>query len=512
MIDYAKMPHMDAWLRHPVLGDPSFDTFERLGEAVHCSQPPFEMSVNCSVFRDFDDIWYYYAGLYGPGYIGTQPAYFRIYRTKDRGVTWEDLGRGFPAGFRFAGESVASDVSPDAVVFYDEKRKKYLLTYDTATNAPLWESAPSPDFHLLDGAAIAWGDTPAGPFERLPHRMVTSCGIAGKLGRFNRYYASTVIPREKDYLALVLMDSGRYFAWGLAALTAPAPEGPWSEPQIVLSCDREEYFPCPVEFYPAEVHEGVVHCAATSVAKNRNYQVLFQAPLEQAHCKEAWHLTENGNRWHSRNRADEYAGIWGQTYQGFVEPDTGRYVVAFPSRDARDYGMLCLAARPWDTPHSDGFTISAHSGPAMSPLLAAYEDVSLEAAFAFGGTVDVAFAYRGILGPNDSTSDAIAAPGCMADYSALRLREKECAVISVSAEGAETVHAALPIEEATRLRLHWQAGKLSAWVDGRCLCESLPIACSAGKTAPLALLLQPHSYFTCETFAVSGQPRGYTLR
>lgn len=51
--DYAKTEHMEKWLRHPVLGDPSFDTFERIG-IVHRSEPPYEWAVNGSIFRDFD--------------------------------------------------------------------------------------------------------------------------------------------------------------------------------------------------------------------------------------------------------------------------------------------------------------------------------------------------------------------------------------------------------------------------------------------------------------------------
>ena len=30
-IDFAQGSKADAWLRHPVLGDPSFDSFQRLG-------------------------------------------------------------------------------------------------------------------------------------------------------------------------------------------------------------------------------------------------------------------------------------------------------------------------------------------------------------------------------------------------------------------------------------------------------------------------------------------------
>ena len=107
--DYAKTTHMDAWLRHPVLGDPSFDSFERLGDTVHKSQPPYEWAVNGSLFCDFDGSWYYYAGLYGYGYRGSLRSRFKIYRSADKGMSWEDLGWGFEEGFVFDGHETPAD-------------------------------------------------------------------------------------------------------------------------------------------------------------------------------------------------------------------------------------------------------------------------------------------------------------------------------------------------------------------------------------------------------------------
>ena len=63
------MENMNVWLRHPVLSDPSFDTFEKLGETVHQSEPPYKWAVNGSLFCDpADGAWYYFSGLYGKGY------------------------------------------------------------------------------------------------------------------------------------------------------------------------------------------------------------------------------------------------------------------------------------------------------------------------------------------------------------------------------------------------------------------------------------------------------------
>lgn len=509
--DYAKTKHMDAWLRHPVLGDPSFDTFQRLGDTVHRSEAPYHWSVNGSLFRDHDGVWYYYAGLYTRGYGIELPSRFRIYRSADQGQHWEDLGWGFEDGFHFQGDDVPSDGCPDVVLHYDEKQKKYLLTYDTYTYDHRWPEEPDPYSLSTSGAALAWADSPAGPFTRLPNRLVTNSPDTA-CGRFKRCYATTVLPRSNDYIAFILMDSGRYYSWGLAVATAPAAEGPWSKPEIILSCDRPEYYPCPLEFYPSYTLDGTVYCPATSVAKNRNFQALFEAPLEQAHDPAAWHLSANGNLWHSRNHPDEYYGIWGQTYHGFLEPDTGRFVVMFPSRDARDCGTLSVATRPWDTPHSDGFTMTAHDGPSISPLLCSYRDFTLEADFSCQGTIDFAFAYRGILGPNDSTSDAVPSAQCLSDYCAVRIERERCTVVSLSPEGKETVLSQIPLsEKASSLRMVWNNGLLSAQINGISLCDALAIAEAKAISAPIALVLQAFSRIECAKFQVSGSCEPYTL-
>ena len=42
-VDFARATYRDAWMRHPVYGDPSFDPFERLpGNPILRGAPPFE--------------------------------------------------------------------------------------------------------------------------------------------------------------------------------------------------------------------------------------------------------------------------------------------------------------------------------------------------------------------------------------------------------------------------------------------------------------------------------------
>ena len=509
--DYAKTENMNFWLRHPVLGDPSFDTFERIGDTVHVSEPPYEWAVNGSIFRDFDGAWYYYAGLYHSGYGRGEPSRFKIYKSVDRGQSWEDLGYGFNDKFRFEGNTADTENGADCVICYDEKKKKYLLTYDNSTNDFTWEDAHNPNATADAGASLAWSDSPAGPFERLPSRFVSDKFGAGCCGKFDRYYASTVLPRENDYIAFVLTDSGEHFAWGLVAMTAPSPEGPWSKPHMILSPDRPEYYPCPVEFYPAEVHNGIVYCSATSVARNRNYQAVFEAPLEKAHDPAAWKLTEDGNIWHARDLEDEYYGIWGQTYHGFIEPDTGKYVVMFPSKDKRDYGCLSVAARPWDTPHSDGFTLTGHGGASISPLLNSYRDFNLEAEFSFKGSIDIAFGYNGILGPDDSCADSVPSEQTLSDYSAIRFTEKKCSVVSVDRDGNEkTLAERNLLSQSISLSVCYSDGKLNVNVNEDTLCTNLYIEQSSDKTAPLALIAQTFSRIDCTKFAVYGESFDYT--
>src|SRR5512147_30501 len=52
-IDFAESRHVDDWLRHPVYGDPSFDSFERLaGNPIYRGSREFAWPVNGFLFID----------------------------------------------------------------------------------------------------------------------------------------------------------------------------------------------------------------------------------------------------------------------------------------------------------------------------------------------------------------------------------------------------------------------------------------------------------------------------
>ena len=500
--DYAKQENMNAWLRHPVLGDPSFDAFEKLGATVHQSEPPFEWAVNGSLFCDpVDGAWYYYAGLYGYGYGRRMD--FQIYKSNDKGKSWQDLGKGFfPDGFCFDGYTSTADDHPDVVMTCDPETKLYWLAYDWGTENMTWHH-PSDREHD-GGAALAYAQSPAGPFTRLSKPLLSNYESSRKLGRFSRAYATTILKRKSDWIALILCDSDAYFSWGLICLTADKPDGQWSDPIIILSVDRPGYYPAPMEYYPCFQVGETVYAPATSVALNRNYQTMHAAPLEDAHRPEAWTLTGDGNAWHARPIADEKYGIWGQTYHGFVDKTTGKFTVMYPSRDERGFGTLSVAQRLWDKPYSDGFTLSGHDAKSIAPLMRAYKNFTLEMECVFTGTIEIAFDYNGILGPEKPQSNDLPSKETLSDYQALRLSDGNFQLISVTSAGEETVISKGEFQKndkTVHVSLSVKNQEIHLNING--VGKSIPDMTVKGGA--LALIAHTFSVLTCSKFAVEGE-------
>ncbi|MBR4940915.1 MAG: hypothetical protein IKZ19_02845 [Clostridia bacterium] len=502
--DYASTAHMNAWLRHPVLGDPSFDTHERIA-TVCGSEPPFEWTVNGSVYLDRDGTWYCYAGKYGRGYVGCE-ARARTFRSVDQGKTWEDLGWTLERGFLFEGNKAVTNNTPDLFLIFDEKLNKYVLTYDGSSSDFSWETAHDPSLTTSDGGgAIAIADSPAGPFTRMPRRFLSNRKAFGSCGRWSRFYASCVVPRKEDYVAFILTDSSDYYAWALTAMTSPSLEGPWTLPHMILSCDSPGYYPCPMEFFPVEVRGDRVLAHATSVARNRNYQFTFEADLEKAHMASAWTMTEDGNIFHAHDHPDEFCGIWGQTFHGFF--CDGRYIMMYPSKTEEDLGTINIAARPADKPHSDGFAFTAHWAPSVTVLKAAYGKFALEADFTFKGTVDIAFDYKGVLGPNESCSDSEPHQNSLRNYSAVRLCQNTCALVRVEKDGSETVLASLETGEAPKkLRILRNEKGVSLWVNGKEVCGNIAAGLEPGT---VGIIAHRHSRLDCGRFEIEGCPEDY---
>lgn len=506
MKDYAKFANAERWLRHPAMGDPSFDTFEKTGDTVHISKPPYEWTVNGSLYEDTDGAWYLYAGLYPWGYAHKDGAssHAEIYRSTDKGATWENIGDALKLGFTFEGWKLPQCSCPDVVLHFDPHTGKYLLSFDGGTEGNNWENAFSGDKISDSGAGVALGDSPAGPFTPVKKAVISNNALRGKYGRFIRFYATTVIPRKNDYLALTLCDSNDNFAWGLAGSTARSLDEGFGAPTMLLCADREDYYPAPMEFYPCFVHEGKVYAPATSVCGNRNYQFMFAADLEQAHDPKAWEMVFDGNVWHSRPLPDEHYGIWGQTINGFVDK-AGNFTVMYPSRDTRGYGTLSVATRPWNTPFSDGFTFSGHVGESLTLLRDAYSEFTLEMDFSLHGAFEVVFGFDGTLGTSDATSDCRVNDSALRDHQSVRISGSEWAIKDhgIVIESGGTANAI----KSVRIRREHDSLTLMTGDTFICRVKMPRAAC-----APIGLLVDKFSNLECTAFKVDGCPQPAIFR
>lgn len=366
--DFARSQFRDLWSHHPCLGDASFDSFVRLPHnPIFRGAPPYEWPVNGFLFPDpVTNWWYAFVGQYPRGYW--PPGGSRLLRSKDRGASWQDLGivlSGSPE--TFDGDGRKPGGTPDVSVCCADGA--YHLIYD-------WAKPDNSD----GGLAYARAGRPEGPYVRAPEPIHWESRQPPILGRYQRVYAGTLIRRKNDWLILADMSSARNAGgtWALVAMTAKSPAGPYTPPELLLYPQSRVFHPAPVEFYPCFSHGGDVYAPATSVAKNRSYQALFRAPLEQAHTASAWKIERCGSCWHDEPAEWEARGLWGQTFSGFVDA-AGSLKVLFPSKDDHDRGTISLAERNWDKPYCDGFVLSAPNGPAVTLLLKMHRDFELSA-------------------------------------------------------------------------------------------------------------------------------------
>jgi len=516
-LDYAKKAHMEAWFRHPVLGDPSFDNFEKIGDTVHKSQPPFEWAVNGSIFSDpKTGNWYYYVALYGYGY-GCKPdslLHFIIYRSVDKGKTWENLGMGFEDfSCPFLDREEVWMGFPDVVLLYDEEDDRYILTYDWGAGVLHREEGKPSYIEILPehGVALAWANSPEGPFYKYKLPIHNNRTDIRHLGRFDRGYSSSTIKRKNDWIVFIMQDSGPYYGWGLSCRTAKTPDGEWSEPRLLLSSDRPEYYPELLEFCFCMAFDGKVYAPATSVAGNRNYQVIFAADMEQAHHPSAWKMIREGSVWHSRALGDEKYGIWGQTLQGFIENDT--FYTMYAAKDDRDYGTMSVASCPVNQLYKDGFTISGHIGKSFCPLLVAYDDFKLKMDMNFTGTVEIFLKNHGIIGPDRPESNSVTSEESFFNSVSLELNDKkEFRVLSRNGVGdVRIIGTGNTAEKAKALEVSWENNYLTVKVNG----ENVWTGCFKEQGygfSPIAVCAHEFTVLNCDGFVVEGTPERYQLK
>ena len=387
-IDYARSASRQAWLHHPVVGDPSFDSFvHHPSNPLLEGSPPYEWPVNGSIFVDpVSGYRYVYVGLYPRGYWPAGPC--RCFRSTDEGGAWEDLGIVMEgAADTFDGDGEQPGVTPDVHLCFADGR--YHMVYDWANRA-----------NTRGGIAYAWSESPAGPFHRAQDPIHLDTAQKPNLGRYVRVYAASIFRRKGDWLILAMMSTpgNAGGTWAHVALTSERPEGGYGEPTLLQYPQSLVFHSAPVEYFPSFLHEGVVYSPATSVAANRTYQIIYAAPLEDAHRPEAWCIADHGSVWHAEPVPHEAAGIWGQTFSGFVS--NGRLLAMFPSKTADDRGTINLAEGPWAEPFRDRFVLSANAGPALGIEQRSYTEFRLRTRLRSTGPFAVVWGHTAPLGPD----------------------------------------------------------------------------------------------------------------
>lgn len=495
--DYAESRYKDSWLRHPVYGDPSFDAFERVpSNPIHRGAPPFEWPVNGFLFHDpASSNYYIYVGEYAQGYVG-HPSRCVLYRSTDAARSWTRFGVVLQGDLNMFDKN---GHTPDASVVFDAGR--YHMVYD-------WGE---PNFNAEGGLAYAWAEKPEGPWHRAAEPITRNTKLAKLLGRYQRTYAATLVRRAQDWLIVGMMDSAPN-AWALFTMTAPRPEGPWSERKLVRHVERGEFHPPLLEFFPSFTHDGYLYAPATSVALNRDFNVLFKVALEHAADPDAWQIAQLGSLWHSDDVEHEYYGLWGQTISGSVA-DGGKLWAMFNSRDSRGMGTVNLASRPWNQPlHERGFILSGHQGPSFTCLLDTFRQFSLGATLRVRGTALLIWDYRGVLGPNLPQSDATLHPLVRTRFQAVQLSPAGWQVVRVDDQGHTTTLANGQISHQPTWHI-----TLKRRGDGgvKILSDETEIWVSpadSGKTAAtdnpgaIGLWAEQHTQLSVEKFQIDGEP------
>ncbi|MDP4285776.1 MAG: hypothetical protein Q8891_15265 [Bacteroidota bacterium] len=391
--DYALQSNMNEWSHDYAFGSPTWDAFGRFaGNPVYRGRKGMEWPVNGFLYSDpVSHNWYLYIGEYKEFYKSdkdTTTADFNcvIYKSSDRGKTWNKIGDLFPANM-LSYDSIKIQV-PDVMVTYADG--KYHMVFDWVPGNFDWQNAGQ------SGLGYAVADKPEGPFvvSKKPVKINTQYKQKPLLNRYWRMYAPMIVKRKNDWVLIYMMDSAPARSWALAVSTASKPEGPYGDTKIMLNVERKTNYPPLQEYFPAFTHDGYVYFPATSVSVNRNYQSVYRVKIEDITNADKYEIFSAGTLWHSANVENEYAGIWGQTFTGFVDDNDSIYVM-FPSKDKTDYGTINLAKASWDHPYRDrGFNLTANEGNSFSYIKKATEVKDIDVKFKLDGTMHIIWDFH----------------------------------------------------------------------------------------------------------------------
>ncbi|MCK9411176.1 MAG: hypothetical protein M0Q53_02670 [Prolixibacteraceae bacterium] len=389
-IDYARFENKNDWSQHYAYGSPSWDCFERFANnPVYRGYKGMEWPVNGFLFADpASQDWFLYIGEYTKNYSNSDPFYkdrnCLIYKSSDKGKTWKNLGNLFPDGM-VCYDSIEVRI-PDVMVTYAEQ--KYHLVFDWRSKYANWMDMRN------GGIGYAVSDKPEGPFvvSKEPLTFNTRNLQKPLLNRYWRTYAPMIFKRENDWSIAYMMDGVP--AWALAVSTASKPEGPYSAPKIVLNVERKTNYQPLQEFFPAFTHEGYAYFPSTSVAINRNYQSIHRVKIEDMTDPEKYELFCAGSLWHSVNVENEYSGIWGQTFSGFIDNKDTLYIM-YPSKDRKDFGTINLAKSSWKNLNRNrGFWVTAQEGKSISYLKKIINMDGIDISFALEGVMHIVWDFN----------------------------------------------------------------------------------------------------------------------
>ncbi|MFT3705266.1 MAG: hypothetical protein QM802_23060 [Agriterribacter sp.] len=502
--DFALLKHKDDWSHHYAYGSPSWDGFERFaGNPVYRGRKGFEWPVNGFLFNDpVSHQWFLYIGEYRENYAAEKSTDRKdmncvIYVSGNKGKTWTKKADLFEAGTKaYGGISIEA---PDVMVTYAEG--KYHMIFDWVAANGTWENVDTA------GLGYAVADKPEGPFRisEKPLKINTAYKLHPKLGKYSRMYAPMIVKRKNDWAILHMFDTQPARAWCLAIATSDKPEGPYSDSKIVLNVEAPNLHLPLQEFYPAFMYEDYMYFPATSVSLNRNYQSLYRAKTENLTDSSAYELVSGGSLFHGTQNSYEYAGIWGQTFTGFVDNDS--LYIMYPSKDTANYGTINLAKTKWpELLGEKGFRLSSHEQNAFTYIKSIQSVDRIAADFSLQGGAHFIWDFNGLLDIEDGWGKFSLNKPAMR-YKELVIGNAMWKLNVYDQSGAKAVIDSGAVHpgkdnDHTELIIQRDKDQFSITINNE-LCWKGILASEPGI---VGLALDPHSYIAADRFELGSDP------
>lgn len=500
--NFALVDSKNEWSHHFAFGTPSWDSFERFpNNPVLTGRKGMEWPVNGFFFSDpVSKNWYLYIGEYRQNYNLVKDSMSKnlncaIYKSSDKGKTWVKTGDLFPVNMRCY-DALNIQV-PDVMVVYNQG--KYHMIFDWVSNKATWQEMSE------SGIGYAVADHPEGPYvvSKEPLKINTQYRNAPLLGRYWRMYAPMMVKRLNDWVILYMMDRSPSRSWALAASTAQKPEGPYSKPMLIRNVEGKTNYPPLMEYFPAFIHKGYVYCPATSVAVNRNYQLISRVKTEDVTNPAKWEIFSAGSFWHSVNAENEFAGIWGQTITGFVDDRDSMYMM-YPSKNTINYGTINLAKASWNHFFREkGFTLSSNEGGVFTYIKKGIDLDDLNIDFDLTGTMRIVWDFHKLL-DIENMWGKFSFDQNKGDYKVIELSKADWKVKYNSDGNTKTLDSGKV--------LNWKKGRNNLHFNKAHGTYSLSIneqkywnGTFTNNPGVVGIMLEPHSYLLTSRFNVKGK-------